>query len=74
MIPELDDDKVALQEVLDVQNGRPEFNQARQSNSKLMGYEWCFAENRKLHSGGYGNMTLSGLSGAGLPKLTTDVA
>jgi len=29
---------------LDVQNGRPEFNQARQINSKLMGYEWCYGD------------------------------
>jgi endonuclease/exonuclease/phosphatase family metal-dependent hydrolase len=45
VIPELDADIVALQELLDVQNGRPEFNQARQINSKLMGYQWCFGEN-----------------------------
>jgi endonuclease/exonuclease/phosphatase family metal-dependent hydrolase len=68
VIPELDADIVALQELLDVQNGRPEFNQARQINSKLMGYQWCFGENRSLHGGPYGNMTLSSLSGAGLPK------
>jgi endonuclease/exonuclease/phosphatase family metal-dependent hydrolase len=74
VIADLDADVVALQEVLDVQNGRPEFNQARQTNSKLMGYEWCFAENRRLHGGRYGNMTLSRLSGAGLPKLRRDVA
>ena len=59
MIAELDADVVALQEVLDVQDGRPEFAQARQINGKLKGYEWCFGENRTLHGGPYGNMTLS---------------
>ena len=59
VIAELDADVVALQEVLDVQNGRPEFNQARQINSTLRCYEWCFGENRRLHGGPYGNMTLS---------------
>ena len=59
VIADLDADVVALQEVLDVQEGRPEFNQARQIFSKLGGYEWCFGENRRLHGGAYGNMTLS---------------
>jgi len=59
VIADLDADVVALQEVLDVQKGRPEFNQARQIFSKLGGYEWCFGENRRLHGGAYGNMTLS---------------
>ena len=34
VIAELDADVVALQEVLDVQNGRPEYDQARQINNK----------------------------------------
>jgi len=59
VIADLEADVVALQEVLDVQEGRPEFNQARQIFSKLGGYEWCFGENRRLHGGAYGNMTLS---------------
>src|SRR5437588_9627484 len=58
VIIELEADVVALQEVLDVQNGRPEFDQARQIKSKLAGYGWCFGENRRLHGGAYGNMTL----------------
>jgi endonuclease/exonuclease/phosphatase family metal-dependent hydrolase len=56
VIAELDADVVALQELLDVQNGRPEFNQARQIDIKLRGYEWCFGENRRLHGGPYGNI------------------
>jgi endonuclease/exonuclease/phosphatase family metal-dependent hydrolase len=59
VIIELDADVVALQEVLDVQNGPPEFDQARQIKSKLAGYGWGFGENRRLHGGPYGNMTLS---------------
>jgi endonuclease/exonuclease/phosphatase family metal-dependent hydrolase len=59
VIIELEADVVALQEVLDVQNGRPEFDQARQIKSKLAGYGWGFGENRRLHGGAYGNMTLS---------------
>jgi len=59
VIAELDADVVARQKVLDVQNGRPEFNQPRQIYSKLSGHEWCFGENRKLHGGPYRNMTLS---------------
>jgi endonuclease/exonuclease/phosphatase family metal-dependent hydrolase len=56
VIAELDADVVALQELLDVQNGRPEFNQARQIDTKLRGYEWCFGENRRLHGEPYGNI------------------
>jgi endonuclease/exonuclease/phosphatase family metal-dependent hydrolase len=59
VIIELDPDVVALQEVLDVQNDRPEFDQARQIKNTLAGYGWCFGENRRLHGGAYGNMTLS---------------
>jgi len=59
VIIELDPDVIALQEVLDVQNGRPEFDQARQIRNKLADYGWCFGENRRLHGGAYGNMTLS---------------
>lgn len=59
VISELDADVVAIQEILDVQNGRPEFDQARRIKSRLKGYESCFGENRILHGGSYGNMTLS---------------
>ncbi|HZQ24238.1 MAG TPA: endonuclease/exonuclease/phosphatase family protein [Terriglobales bacterium] len=61
VIRELDADVVALQEVLDVQTGRAEFNQARLINTELKGYAWCFGENRKLFGGPYGNMTLTRL-------------
>jgi endonuclease/exonuclease/phosphatase family metal-dependent hydrolase len=59
VITELDADVVAIQEILDVRNGRPQFDLARRIHSKLNDYELCFGENRKLHGGAYGNMTLS---------------
>lgn len=59
VIAELDADVVAIQEILDVHNGRPEFNQARQIHGTLKRYQRCFGENRTLHGGPYGNMTLS---------------
>jgi endonuclease/exonuclease/phosphatase family metal-dependent hydrolase len=59
VIAELDADVVAIQEILDVQNGRAEFDQARRIKGKLKDFNWCFGENRRLHGGGYGNMTLS---------------
>jgi endonuclease/exonuclease/phosphatase family metal-dependent hydrolase len=59
VISQLDADIVALQEILEVQNGRPEFDQVRRIQSVLNGYEICFGENRRLHGGSYGNLTLS---------------
>jgi endonuclease/exonuclease/phosphatase family metal-dependent hydrolase len=59
VIAEFDADFVAIQEILDVRHGRPQFDQARRIHSKLDDYEFCFGENRKLHGGAYGNMTLS---------------
>jgi endonuclease/exonuclease/phosphatase family metal-dependent hydrolase len=59
VIAELDADVVAIQEILDVQNGRPEFDQARRISGKLKDYHCCFGNNRTLHGGPYGNMTLS---------------
>ena len=59
VIAELDADVVAIQEILDVQNGRPEFDQARRIHERLKDYHRCFGENRSLRGGPYGNMTLS---------------
>jgi len=59
VISKLDADIVAVQEILDVSNGRPEFDQVRRMQSYLSGYELCFGENRRLHGGRYGNLTLS---------------
>lgn len=59
VIAELDADVVTLQEILDVQNGQPRFDQARRIMARLKDYHSCFGENRVLHGGAYGNMTLS---------------
>jgi len=59
VISELDADIVAIQEILDVQNGRPEFDQVRRIQFLLKANEVCFGENRSLHGGRYGNLTLS---------------
>jgi endonuclease/exonuclease/phosphatase family metal-dependent hydrolase len=61
VIAELDADVVAIQEILDVRDGKREFDQARQINDRLTGYRPCFGENRILHGGAYGNLTLSRL-------------
>ena len=61
VIAELDADVVAIQEILDVQTGKPQFDQARGVLSALEGYHSCFGENRTLYGGPYGNMTLSRL-------------
>ena len=59
VISELDADVVAIQEVIDARNSRPEFDQVRGIQHGLEGYALCFGENRPLHGGRYGNMTLS---------------
>ncbi len=59
VIRQLDADIVALQEVLDVRAGKHEFDHARTLLSELEGYKSVFGENRQLHGGAYGNMTLS---------------
>jgi endonuclease/exonuclease/phosphatase family metal-dependent hydrolase len=56
VIREVDADVIAIQEIVDARDGRTEFDQAR-----LADYRWCFGENRRLHGGSYGNMTLSRL-------------
>src|SRR4051794_30594195 len=59
VIRELDADVVAIQEMMDVRDGRPEHDQAQRIVSLLEGYDWCFGESRILRGGPYGNMTLS---------------
>jgi endonuclease/exonuclease/phosphatase family metal-dependent hydrolase len=59
VIRQLNADVVAIQEILDVRDGRPEFDQARRITAELGNYRECFGENRKLYGGRYGNMTLS---------------
>ena len=59
VIRELNADVVAIQEILDVRDGRSELDQARCIVEGLEDYRECFGENRTLHGGRYGNMTLS---------------
>ena len=59
VIRQLNADVIALQEVLDVREGRPGLDQARCIAQALDSYEWVFGENRQLYGGAYGNMTLS---------------
>ncbi|ABF39501.1 Endonuclease/exonuclease/phosphatase [Candidatus Koribacter versatilis Ellin345] len=61
VIRELDADVIAMQEILDVRDGHPGHDQARRIATNLQEYEWRFGENRSLHGGAYGNMTLSRL-------------
>jgi endonuclease/exonuclease/phosphatase family metal-dependent hydrolase len=51
VIAQLDADIIAIQEILDVRNGKPEYVQARRIHSQLGGYNFCFGENRRLHGG-----------------------
>ena len=41
--------------------GPDKYDQARSIHKNLRPYEWRFGENRTLHGGPYGNMTLSRL-------------
>ena len=59
VIRQLDADIIALQEILDVRTGKPQYDQARGLLHDLKEYHASFGENRTLHGGAYGNMTLS---------------
>jgi endonuclease/exonuclease/phosphatase family metal-dependent hydrolase len=59
VLSEFDADVIALQEILDAQNGKPEWDQARRIHANFPAYQRCFGENRPLRGGVYGNMTLS---------------
>jgi len=60
IIRELDADVVAIQEILDVPNGPPKFDQVRSIIAELgSNYRKCFGGNRALYGGQYGNLTLS---------------
>jgi endonuclease/exonuclease/phosphatase family metal-dependent hydrolase len=59
IIEELDADIVAVQEIMDVEDGTPAHDQARTILSRLRGYEAQFGETRRILGGPYGNMTLS---------------
>jgi endonuclease/exonuclease/phosphatase family metal-dependent hydrolase len=59
IVSDLDADVVCLQEVMDLQDGDPEHDQARTILRHLQGYEPVFGETRKHLGGPYGNLTLS---------------
>ncbi|MBS1814548.1 MAG: endonuclease/exonuclease/phosphatase family protein [Acidobacteria bacterium] len=61
IIRQLDADVVCLQEVVHAPGGSQAFNQAERIAESLGEYAWSFGENRSLHGGAYGNMTLSRL-------------
>jgi endonuclease/exonuclease/phosphatase family metal-dependent hydrolase len=61
VIHELDADVVALQEILDVRDALDIYDQARRVARAVPEYHSRFGENRTLHGGAYGNMTLSRL-------------
>jgi endonuclease/exonuclease/phosphatase family metal-dependent hydrolase len=58
VLREVDADIVALQEVLSIENGKREADQARFIADHL-GFEYRLGENRKLRGGAYGNLVLS---------------
>jgi endonuclease/exonuclease/phosphatase family metal-dependent hydrolase len=61
VLRELDADIIALQEVISVEAGTPEDDQARYITSQLENYTCHFGENRRLHGGAYGNAILTRL-------------
>src|SRR5215475_1415189 len=59
VIHDLRADVVALQEVVDVRDGKAEHDQVRRLAATLPQYHPYFGENRELYGGTYGNLTLS---------------
>lgn len=60
VLREIDADVVALQEVLAIEGGAPEENQAR-FIADALGMDYRLGENRRLRGGAYGNAVLSRL-------------
>jgi endonuclease/exonuclease/phosphatase family metal-dependent hydrolase len=58
VLQEIEPDVVALQEVLCIDGGGPEKNQARYIAESL-GFHFALGENRRLRGGAYGNVVLS---------------
>jgi endonuclease/exonuclease/phosphatase family metal-dependent hydrolase len=58
VLSEIDADVIALQEVVSIENGSPEKDQARYIAGEL-GFEFIVGENRRHLGGGYGNVVLS---------------
>ncbi len=60
VLREIDADIIALQEVLSIEGGTPEENQAR-FIAEGLGLDYRLGENRKLNGGAYGNVILTRL-------------
>ncbi len=58
ILREISADIIALQEVVNIEGRRPEDHQA-QFIAEELGYHYHIGENRRLHGGAYGNVTLS---------------
>ena len=58
VLREIDADVFALQEVLSIEGGAPELDQARFLAGEL-GFHFALGENRRLRGGAYGNVVLS---------------
>jgi len=56
---ELDADILCLQEVIDVQAGKPNLNQVEEIAAAFPGIHTAFGVNRQYRGGAYGNLTLS---------------
>ena len=60
VLSEVDADIIALQEVVNITNGKKEDHQAEFIASEMK-MQYCFGENRRFRGGGYGNLLLSRL-------------
>jgi endonuclease/exonuclease/phosphatase family metal-dependent hydrolase len=58
VLQEIDADVIALQEVLSIEGGAPEKNQAAYI-AEALGFHHAMGENRRLRGGAYGNVVLS---------------
>jgi endonuclease/exonuclease/phosphatase family metal-dependent hydrolase len=58
VLREIDPDVVAMQEVVSLEGGRPELDQARYISEQL-GFHYAMGENRRLKGGAYGNVVIS---------------
>jgi endonuclease/exonuclease/phosphatase family metal-dependent hydrolase len=59
VVRELGADILCFQEVMNVLDGRPVYNQAGEIERALSGYHCAFGSNREYRGGAYGNLTLS---------------
>jgi endonuclease/exonuclease/phosphatase family metal-dependent hydrolase len=58
VLREIDADIIALQEVVSIEGGGPEQDQAGYI-ARALGLEWCLGKTRRYNGGAYGNLVLS---------------